>query len=364
MPQVVGTSSDRRVDAEALEAFVAGLFTAAGTSDADAALIARLAVGTDLRGAYSHGTALVPMYVGLMLAGKVDPRGRPSVTRDTGAAIKVDGNNSLGHVGLTFATERAIERATDIGMAAVALSGSNHCGAMWPYALQARDHDMIVLATTNGLPTMAWYGGIDRIVSINPVGIYIPAGEERPVLIDTSFGAAARGKILVHKQKGLPLPEGWAFDQDGNPTIDPEAALNGLIQPAGGYKGTSMALLMGVLASLLSGGAYGTELGNFVSGPAPGQDAQFVMALNVGAFEDPDVFKSRMDGVIRQIKASRPAPGVDRVLLPGERAAETEASYRRDGVPLTDATRDGLIAVAEQAGVDSALVQSAEATQT
>lgn len=356
MSQVVGTSSDRRVDAGALEALVSDLYEAAGTSQDDGALLARIAVGTDLRGAYSHGCALVPMYVGQMLAGKIDPRGRPRITSDSGAALKVDGANSLGHIGLTFATERAIERAAEIGVAAVAVGGSNHCGAMWSYALQGQGRDMIVLATTNGLPTMAWYGGLDRIVSINPVGIFIPAGEERPVVIDTSFGGAARGKIVVHKQKGLPLPEGWAFDADGNPTLDPDAALDGLIQPAGGYKGTSMALVMGVLASLLSGAAYGTELGDFVSGPTPGQDAQFVMALNIGAFEDPDRFKSRMDGVIREIKASRPAPGVDRVRLPGEHAAETEDRYRRDGVPLTDATRESLVGVAEEAGVDASLL--------
>jgi LDH2 family malate/lactate/ureidoglycolate dehydrogenase len=313
-------------------------------------------VGTDLRGAYSHGCALVPLYVGLMLAGKVDPRGRPSITRDSGAAIRVDGGNSLGHIGLTFATERALERAAETGIAAVALGGSNHCGAMWSYALQAEGRDSILLATTNGLPTMAWYGGLDRIVSINPVGIFIPAGQERSIVVDTSFGAAARGKIVVHKQKGLPLPEGWAFDQEGNPTIDPDAALNGLIQPAGGYKATSLAMLMGVLASLLSGGAYGTELGDFETGPAPGKDAQFVMAISVAAFEDADRFKSRMDGIIREIRSSRPAPGVDRVWLPGERAAETEERYRMDGVPLTDATRSGLATIAEQAGVNASVL--------
>jgi LDH2 family malate/lactate/ureidoglycolate dehydrogenase len=113
---------------------------------------------------------------------------------------------------------------------------------------------------------------------------------------------------------------------------------------------------MGVLASLLSGGAYGTELGDFESGPTPGQDAQFVMAISIAAFEDPERFKSRMDGVIRQIKASRPAPGVDHVWLPGERAAETEARYRADGVPLTDATRAALTATAQQVGADASIL--------
>jgi ureidoglycolate dehydrogenase (NAD+) len=352
MATTTESADDRRVDAVGLETFVADLFRAAGTNDEDARLIASIAVGTDLRGAYSHGCALVPGYLNSMLAGKIDPRGRPTVRKDSGSAIVVDGGNSLGHVGLTFAMERALERAAETGVAAVAVGGSNHCGAMASYALQARGRDAIALATTNGLPTMGWYGGLDRILSINPVGIFIPAGEERPVVVDTSFGAAARGKILVHKQKGLPLPEGWAYDAEGNPTVDPAAALDGLIQPAGGYKGASLALLMGVLSALLSGAAYGTELGDFVTGAIPGRDGQFALAISIGAFEEPSVFRTRMDKIIRQIKASRPAPGVEKVHLPGEQAEATAERYRREGVPVTAATAAALTEIAQRVGVD------------
>jgi LDH2 family malate/lactate/ureidoglycolate dehydrogenase len=345
-----------RVDAGELEAIISRLFATAGCSERDAALIARLAVTTDLRGAYSHGSALVAGYVERMLDGKIDPRGRPHVVRDFGAALVVDGGNSLGHVGLTFAMEQAVARAETTGVAAVAVGGSNHCGAMAPYAMQALPHDMIGLATTNGLPTMAWWGGVDRILSMNPVGIAIPAGEELPIVIDTSFGAAARGKILIHQQLGRPLPEGWATDAEGNPTIDPATALAGLVQPAGGYKGTSMALVMGVLSSLLSGAAYGTELGDFSTGPTPGRDGHFALALQVAAFEEPAVFKSRMDGIIRQIKASRPGPGVERLSLPGEHAAETERRQRAEGVPITEGTRQALLSVARRTGVDAAML--------
>jgi LDH2 family malate/lactate/ureidoglycolate dehydrogenase len=349
----------RRVDARTLEGFVASLFRAAGTSDDDAALIARLAVETDLRGHYSHGTALVPGYVNRMADGKVDPRGRPRVVRDQGAALVVDGGNSLGHVGLTFAMARAVERAETTGIAAVAVGGSNHCGAMASYAMQALPHDMIGIATTNGLPTMGWWGGLDRILSINPIGVAIPTGEATPIVIDTSFGAAARGKIVIQQQRGEPLPEGWATDADGQPTLDPAAALAGLIQPAGGYKGTSMALLMGVLASLLSGAAYGTELGDFVSGPTPGRDGHFGMAIRIDAFEDAVTFKTRLDGIVAQIHASRLAPGVERVWVPGERAIETQRRYLVDGVPVAPTTIDGLVAAATRVGVDPARLTAA-----
>jgi LDH2 family malate/lactate/ureidoglycolate dehydrogenase len=340
------------VDAARLETFVASLFRAAGCSQQDAALIARLAVTTDLRGAYSHGTALVPGYLARMADSKIDPRGRPRVVRDEGAALVVDGGNSLGHVGLTFGMEQAIERAATSGIAAVAVGGSNHCGAMAPYAMQALPHDMIGIATTNGLPTMAWWGGLDRILSINPIGVAIPTGQATPIVLDTSFGAAARGKVVVQQQRGEPLPEGWATDADGQPTLDPEAALAGLIQPAGGYKGTGMALLMGILAAPLSGAAYGTELGDFVSGPTPGRDGQFGMAIRVSAFEDPARFKARADGIVAQIHTSRLAPGVDRVWVPGERAVDTERRYRAEGIPIMPSTIESLRAAAARLGVD------------
>ncbi len=357
MVGVVDAQGHRRVDATLLESFVGALFRGAGVRDDNAARLAEIIVGTDLRGAYSHGCALASGYLDRMLKGEIDPAGRPRVVRERGAVLVVDAGNSLGHLAVAFSMERAVERAADTGVAAVAVGGSNHCGAMGYYPMIALRHGMIGLATTNGLPTMAWFGGLDRILSINPVGIAIPAGEESPIVIDTSFGAVARGKIAIHAQLGRPLPEGWATDKDGNATIDPAAALEGLIQPAGGYKGTSMALVMGILSALLSGAAYGTELGDFVKGATAGADGQFVLAIDVAAFEDPARFRARMDGIIRQIHASRPAPGVDRIYLPGERAAETERRYRAEGVPLTDGTRRALADIAVRVGVDPAPVQ-------
>ncbi len=355
--RVAVVDEERRVDVGRLEGFVADLFGGVGMERTDAGLLASIIVATDLRGAYSHGCALAPGYLARMEQGLIDPRGRPHVTRDGGATLVVDADNALGHLAVDFAMRAAVERARSTGIAAASIGGSNHCGAMAHYAMLALPHDMIGVATTNGLPTMAFWGGLDRILSINPIGIAIPAGLERPFVLDTSFGAAARGKIVVHQQYGRPLPEGWAYDRDGNATTDPVAALDGLIQPSGGYKGTSLALVMGILSALLSGAAYGTELGDFVDGAKPGRDGQFVLAISIGAFEDPVRFKERMDELIAQIHASRPAPGFDRVMLPGERAAELEAAYRRDGVPMTEATRRGLTDVADRLGIDAEVIR-------
>lgn len=345
-------SSEPRVPLDTLDEFLRRLLEGSGMSEDDAVLVAEVALTADLRGAYSHGTALIPMYLNNLASGKWNPLARPRVTRDAGAALVVDGDNALGHVALTFGMRQAIERARDTGVACVAVGGSNHCGAMGYYAMLALEEDMIGYVTTNGIPTMAWWGGIDRIVSINPVGIAIPAGTEAPIVIDTSFGATARGKIVIQKQKGLSLPEGWAFDSKGNPTLDPDEALAGLIQPMGAYKATSFALVAGILSALLSGAEYGTDLGDFESGPKAGRDGQFAMVFNIAAFEDPVVFKQRTDRIIVEIHGSRRMPGVDRLVVPGELAAEREAEYKSSGVPVTEATLNALEAAAGELGVD------------
>lgn len=342
---------ETRVAAGALTATVGAIFRRAGMGDADAALLAGSLVDADLGGVHSHGVLRVPEYVGKLTHGGVDPRGRPRVVRDAGACLVVDGGNSMGQIGAHFAMVAAIERAETTGIAAVAVRGSNHCGAMAPYVQQATARDMIGWATTNALPTMAPWGGAERLLGINPLGIGIPAGEEAPIVYDAAFSGAAHGKIRVFQQKGLTLPEGWALDRDGRPTIDPAAAIDGLLMPIGGFKGTGLALIMGLLSSMLSGAAYGTELGDMASGPRAGEDGQFMLAIRVGAFEDVGRFKARVDGAIRQIHACRRAPGVERIYTPGEKEWLTRRDRLRDGIPLNDVTLADLRAAADAAGV-------------
>jgi LDH2 family malate/lactate/ureidoglycolate dehydrogenase len=293
----------------------------------------------------------VPEYVKKLQDGGVDPRGRPAVVRDVGACLVVDGGNSMGQIGTRFAMRQAIERALSTGIAAVAIRGSNHCGALAPYVLEAVAHDMIGVVTTNALPTMAPWGGAERLLGINPLGVGIPAGDEWPIVYDAAFSAAAHGKIRVYKQRGQPLPDGWALDQSGQPTTDPAVAIDGLLRPIGDFKGANLALVMGVLSSMLSGAAYGTQLGDMYAGPRAGQDGHFACAIRVEAFEDTAHFKARIDEAIRELHASRLAPGYDRVFAPGELEFLTETKSRRDGILLTCETVDDLVGVARSAGV-------------
>ncbi|HLZ08567.1 MAG TPA: Ldh family oxidoreductase, partial [Chloroflexota bacterium] len=228
----------------------------------------------------------------------------------------------------------AIDRAAAVGLAAVAVRGSNHCGAMAYFATRALSRDMIGWATTNALPTMAPWGGTERIVGINPLAIAIPAGEEFPIVYDAAFSGSSHGKIRIYRQQGKTLPVGWALNRDGEPTIDPSEAMDGLLMPIGGYKGTALAMIMGILSTMLSGASYGTELGDMASGPRPGQDGHFFLALRIEAFENVDRFKSRVDHAIRQVHDGRPIRGVEKIFVAGEREKQTRAYNLEHGIPL------------------------------
>ena len=328
--------SQPRAAPEELHSLLIAIFMRCGMRADDAALLTESLVAADLRGVHSHGTMRAAEYVKKLTVDGVDPRGRPSIARDSGTCLVIDGGNAMGQVASHFAMQRVVERTAELGISAAAVRGSNHNGAMAFYAMQALPYDMIGLATTNALPTMAPWGAAERLLGINPLGIAIPAGEELPIVYDAAFSGSSHGKIRIYEQRGEPIPEGWALDAHGQPTTDPALAIDGLLIPIGGYKGTALAMIMGILSSMLSGAAYGTELGDMERGPDPGRDGHFLLAIDIGRFEDIDRFKERVDNAIRQVRAAKPAPGVDRVYAPGELEFLTEEQYRRDGIPLTE----------------------------
>ena len=352
MAEYPGEAEERRLPAAALHEAVRSVFEAAGMHRPDAELLAGSLVAADARGIHSHGTLRVPEYVVKLTTGGVDPRGRPRVAGGRGAGILVDGGNAMGQVVAAFAMDRAVERASELGVGLAAVRGSNHCGAMDHWAMRAEPRDMIGIAMTNALPTMAPWGGVERIVGINPLAVCLPAAEEPAVVLDIAFGATAHGKIRVYDQKGYPIPEGWAFDAEGHPTTDAAAAMKGLIQPIGGHKGVGMGIIVGLLSTLLSGAAYGPELGDMEHGPRAGQDGHLFIAIDIASFQPPAAFRARVDGLARQIRDSRRRDGVARLYPPGLLEHEFAEARARDGIPLNAATIAGIQQAGRRFGLD------------
>ena len=344
------SDADVLVAANSLDETCARIFAAAGMGEEDAALLARTLVASDLRGVHSHGTLRVGDYVGKLLDGGVDPRGRPRVASRKGGALVIDGGNAMGQVSSTFAMDAAIEAAREHGVAFAALGHSNHCGALDWYAQRASAQGMIGLCGTNALPTMAPVGGRDKIVGINPIGIALP-GEDGDFVLDFAFGMTAHGKIRVYHQKNQPIPEGWALDAEGQPTTDAAKALMGLIQPIGGHKGVALGMAVGMLSTLLSGAGYGRESGNMVDGARAGRDGQFFLAVDVAAFTDLTGFRARVAGIAAEVRGSDRRAGIDRLYVPGDIERLLDERHRAGGIPLPCETIAEITAACKRLGL-------------
>lgn len=344
---------DVRVGPDVLTETTTSIFSACGMSDDDARLLAESLVHADLRGIHSHGVLRVPDYVEKLTREGVDPRGTPRLASDRGAALVVDGGNSMGQIGLGFAMRAAIERAGEIGVAFAAVGNSNHCGTMHYFVSMAVERGLIGLAGTNALPTMAPWGGTDKVVGINPLGIGIPGGGEGDFILDIAFGQTAHGKIRVYAQKGAPIPGNWAFDADGEPTTDALAALSGLIRPIGDHKGVGMGMAVGMLSTLLSGAGYGTRSGNMVDGPLAGRDGHFCCVVDPEFFTGAGAMRKSVDEILVEIRTSRKATDTQRLLTPGELEEDFARRYAVEGIPLNRETLAGIRDAARDIGVDA-----------
>jgi LDH2 family malate/lactate/ureidoglycolate dehydrogenase len=262
---------------------------------------------------------------------------RPEIThlRESPVSALIDGDNGLGQVVMTEATETVISKAQASGMAWVGTVNSNHAGAAGVYTSMALEHDLIAVylavASANVMPP---WGGRDRLLGTNPISIAVPAGNETGFLLDIATTVTSHGTIAVLAQAGEQMPEGWVVDLDGNPILDPKLANEGSLVPIGGYKGSGLNIAIGLLAGVLNGAAFGAEVIDHRKVPGKAANTgQAIMAMRPDLFRDLDDFKTAMDHHLSALRASGP-PG--KVQLPGENAARLQRGQRSGGIPVSD----------------------------
>lgn len=354
-PLVVAEDGDEyRLDAGALEALVAAMLQRVSVPPEDAAIVAESLVAADARGMSSHGVLRLPVYIRRLQEGGFDPASASTVVRETGSVALLDGGNGLGAVLTTRAMDMAIDKARGRGIGAVGIRGSNHNGEGAFYVQRAVRRDMIGIATTNGSPIMPVWGGRTPLTGPLPISVGVPAGVERPIVLDAALGMSSRGKILYHAERGMTLPDGWLVDADGRPTNDPSwVTRGGWILPIGGHKGWGLILICEILAGLLTGGAFGRELTNLYDDlDQPQRNGHFVIAIDIACFVDVAAFKQRMDAYVGIMRASELAPGFSEILMPGEPEFRREEEQRRDGIALGRKVVDEMLRVARDLGVD------------
>jgi LDH2 family malate/lactate/ureidoglycolate dehydrogenase len=328
-----------KISAARLRAFSSATLCKAGLEAADAERVADLMTQADLQGSDGHGIIRLLPYVRRIQAGGVNLRPNISITSERPAMALLDGDNAMGHLVMARAAEIAIEKARNCGVAWVGAHHSNHAGPASLYARMALEHDMIGLyfavGNANHLPP---WGGLDMLLSTNPIAVAIPAGAQAPVVLDMATTVAAYGKVKAKAQRGESMPEGWMIDREGKPLLDPKRAAEGFLLPIGGYKGYGLALIVGLLAGTLNGAAMGKQVVDFNADQStPTNTGQAIMAIDISAFGDVKEFKERVDVVIRDMHNSERMPDVDRIWVPGEQSHQKRIEYARDGVPVSSA---------------------------
>lgn len=342
-----------------LEEFTASVMRALGLPLEDAATVAALMVDADMQGSDGHGVIRLAPYAKRILAGGINLNPDIKVIQERTAMALVDGDNGMGHLVMKKATELAIHKARTAGIAWVGSRLSNHAGPASLYARMALQHDMIGLyfavGNANHLPP---WGGLDMLLSTNPIAAAIPTLNEAPVVLDMATTVAAYGKVKAKAQRGEMMPEGWMIDRQGKPLLDPTKSEEGFLLPIGGYKGYGLSLIVGILAGTLNGAAMGSQVIDFNKDfSTTTNTGQAIAIMDPSAFGDITEFKQNIDTLVRELRSSERMPGVDRIWLPGEQSHEKRLSNDAQGILLAPSLMKQLNDLAAQLNIKPLTVQ-------
>ena len=342
-----------RVSFERLREFMTLAMTRLGLPDADAAIVGRLMAEAELQGSDGHGVIRLLPYARRIRAGGINLHPDIRIVQERAGMALLDGDNGMGHLVMHKAAQIAVDKARQCGVAWVGSRLSNHAGPASLYARMPMAHDMIGLyfavGNANHLP--AW-GGLDMLLSTNPIAVAVPAGGEPDVVLDMATTVAAYGKVKARAQRGEQMPVGWMIDRLGQPLTDPQRAQEGFLMPIGGYKGYGLALIVGLLAGTLNGAAMGSDVIDFNHDDVTVTNTgQAVMAIDLSAFGDVAQFKARVDGLVRELRASERMPGVERIWLPGEQSHEKRLRNMKEGIALPPALFAQLDTFARDMGI-------------
>ena len=338
------------VQAEPLRGFCGQVYRALGVEGAAADLLADTLVQADLWGHSSHGVMRLFWYAARMRSGATKLDAAPRVVTDAGALQLIDGGDGIGHVMAQAAMERAIAGARAHGIGAVSVRNSGHFGTAMYYTRMAARAGCIGFLSTNASPSMAPWGGREKLMGNNPFSWAAPAGRHAPMMLDMALTAVARGKLYLARQKGEAIPLGWAMDAGGADTTDPAAGIAGTILPMAGHKGYALTTLMDVLSGVLSGSAFADG----VTGPYMPEGRSGVghlaISIDISKLRPLPAFEADMEALIGKLHAAPARPGA-RIYYPGEPEAETEARLRAEGIAIPAATADELRGEAAALGI-------------
>ncbi|HEU4341085.1 MAG TPA: Ldh family oxidoreductase [Candidatus Binatia bacterium] len=347
-----------------LKGFSAAVFMHFGIAAADAAQAADVLARSDLRGIDSHGVARLHTYFDMLALGRINPNPNIKIIREKLTVATVDGDNGLGLVVGPKANDIAMDKAERHGSGWVSVCNSNHFGIAGYYPLKALERDLIGWAMTNSTKLVAPLWGAERMLGTNPVAVAFPGYQEPPIVIDMATSAVAYGKIEMALRKNAAIPKGWIIDKEGRDTTDPQDMINGGAQlplgserEMGGHKGYALASMVDILCGILSGANWGPfappfalrqEIPNRSVGKGIGH---FFGAMQIDGFIDKEEFKKQIDEWIRAFRNTKPAPGTNGPVIPGDPEREAEAIRSKQGIPLIKPVVDDLLDISKKTGI-------------
>lgn len=346
-----------------LRDFTTDVFAHYGVSPSDAAQAADVLSKADLRGIDSHGVARLRTYVDMFNIGRINPKPNIRIVREKKSIATVDGDSGLGLVVAPRANEIAMEKASHYGSGWVSVCNTNHYGIASYYSLKALERDMIGWSMTNSSRIVVPLWGAERRLGTNPISIAFPGLKNPPIVIDMATSVVAFGKIEMAERAGVQIPKGWIINEEGEISTSPADIYKGGLLPLGssrelgGHKGYCLSAMVDILSCVLSGANWGPFAPPFALFEETPQESvgkgigHFFGAMEIEGFEDVNVFKSRIDRWIEVFRKTKPAPGHDAVLIPGDPEREAENFRSKYGIPVIEAVVNDLKEISAITGV-------------
>jgi len=354
------------VDFATLENFMVEVFKGVGVPEEEAKICAEVLITADKRGIDSHGISrLKPIYYDRIKTGVQSPITRIEVLKEGPTTAVIDGNNGMGPVIAQKSMALAIEKAKNMGLGMVVAKNSTHYGIAGYYVLMAIREGMIGITGTNARPAIAPTFGVENMLGTNPLTFGMPSDEEFPFVLDGATSIAQRGKIEVYERAGKDIPSGWVIGEDGKTRTDTSQILKdlargkaallplgGIGEETAGYKGYGYATVVEILSAALQEGKYLKQLAGIEEGKlVPINLGHFFVAINLSFFTELESFKRITGDILRSLRASKKAPGAERIYTAGEKEYLAWLERKDKGAPINKNLQQELRALREELGL-------------
>lgn len=337
---------------EDLKVYCENMLMANGVNQEDAVIASESLIQANLEGVHSHGISRLPIYLKRLAEGRINPNPDIKLNTKTNSLLMVNGDNGLGQVVGYHAIKKGIEMVKESGVVAIGVSNSNHFGTASFFCQLACNENLACIGLTNSPTAIAPWGGRSPFFGTNPIAFGFPTGNDTPVIIDLSTSIVARGKIILAAKQGNEIPSGWALDEHGHSTTDPQLALNGSVLPLGGAKGSALALGVEILTGILAGAAFGPHVNNiYDEGKDNANVGHFFILLDIEKFMNVELFTTYLNNLLTEMKDIPKVPGVEEIRYPGERRKKESSYHLENGVPLSTIVKYELSELGQQKNI-------------